>query len=794
MDSRKLIHPEETLFFTLKGSLHDGHTFIPDALEKGVKNLVLEQIPEYLPSDINVFKVEDSLQALQEIASWHRSSFPNLMTLAITGSNGKTTIKEWLYQMITDRQIVKSPKSYNSQTGVALSLWQIRQGDQLGIFEAGISTIGEMSQLEAMIKPDIGLLTTLGDAHASGFQSLEEKLSEKLNLFNHCKTIIYNADDDLIDTTIRQRYPERSLMSWGHKASSSLFQILSTSVHNHQTFVRVAYQNQTLDWVIPFADTASVQNALHCIAVMLVLKVDMPMIQEGLYQIQNIPMRLELKFGINNNILVNDTYNADLQSLKIALDFLDQQAGIKEKVVILSEFLQTGMHPEAFDRALADQIHAHQVQKVIGIGEGIAGLQRFLDKNIHFVQAKSVEVFLDNLAQYQLRDQAILIKGARIYKLEKITQALSDKAHTAKLETDLQAIEHNLRVFSRHLPGNTRVIAVIKASAYGSGSEELAKFLEFKKVTCVAVAFVDEGVQLRKAGIRLPIIILNPDKNGIAEMVKYQLEPEIYDLYQLKEFISYLGDHTRNFNIHIKLDTGMHRLGFTEEGLEDLCDTLQTHRHQIRVQTIFSHLSSSEDPADDTFTHQQARVFQQYYAYISDKIGYQPGRHILNSSGIIRFPEYHFDFVRLGLGLYGIDGTGIFADKLEKVHTLKASVVQVKNVRASETIGYNRRGKPSKDGQIAVINIGYADGLMRLAGNGNYQVRIQGSDYPIIGSVCMDLTMVDIGINSGITAGDEVTIFGKDLPIETLAKACQTIPYEILTRISGRIKRSYVNE
>lgn len=794
MDTRKFVHPKETLFFALKGSMHDGYEFISDAIAKGVSNIVAEQIPEDLPDHVNLFLVQDSLAALQNLATWHKSQFPDLLTLAITGSNGKTTIKEWLYQMITDRQVVKSPKSYNSQTGVALSLWQVHKNDRLGIFEAGISTQNEMANLEAMIRPDIGLFTTLGDAHAEGFQSLQKKLEEKLILFKNCKTIIYEADNTIIDTAIRNKYPEKKLLSWGKSPKSSLFQIVDTFIKNNTTILTTIYQGSHYSWVVPFVDHASIQNVLHCIAVMLTLDLDKNRIQEGLYKIQNIPMRLELKFGTQKNILVNDTYNADLQSFKIALDFLDQQSGMKEKVVILSEFMQTGMSSEDLNRNLADQLNTHQIKEIITVGPHIESLKNYLISNVSFFNVATTEELLTTLPKFDFNDKAILVKGARIFQLEKVIHALSDKAHTATLETDLQAIEHNLRVFSNYIHDNTQIIGVIKASAYGSGSEELAKFLEFKKAAYLAVAFVDEGVQLRKAGIHLPIIILNPDKNGIPDMVQYKLEPEIYDLKQLHEVIAYLREDIKDFRIHLKMDTGMHRLGFVQEDLSDLCSLLSLHRNQILVETVFSHLSSSEDPAHDDFTHHQATTFKKYYDYITEKLGYKPAKHILNSSGIIRFPEYHFDYVRLGLGLYGIDGTGIFTEKLEKVHTLKATVVQVKSIQASDTVGYNRRGKILKDGKIAIINIGYADGLMRLAGNGRYHVRIRDVDFPIIGNICMDLTIVDIGNHNDIYIGDEVTIFGKDKPIEVLAEACQTIPYEILTRISGRIKRAYINQ
>lgn len=793
MDTRKIANPDGVLFFALKGNLHDGHNFIQDVIQKGVKNIVLERLPKDIPGDVNIFKVDNSLKALQRLAAWHRAQFPELTTLAITGSNGKTTVKEWLYQMITDRIVVKSPKSYNSQTGVALSLWQIQEDDRLGIFEAGISKRDEMTALESMIQPDTGLITMIGDAHAEGFDSDQEKLEEKLILFRNCSRIVYEADNIIVDQTIRRLYPDKQLLSWGEGTDATLFIIEHKVVQNNQVIVSLRYNGQLYELVIPFYDRSSVQNALHCIAVMLLLDMDKDTIQEGLFRIQNIPMRLELLSGSNNNILINDTYNADLQSLKIALDFLDQQAGNRKKAIILSDFMQTGLSPSSLLFELKKLIDLHDIQMVITVGTQIEMLRSIIEHDVFFHNSDSTEALLAELPHMYLQDMAILVKGARVYQMERVIHLLSDKAHTAILETNLQAIEHNLGVFSRYLSGSAQIIAVIKASAYGSGSEELAKFLEFKKVTYIAVALVDEGVQLRQQGITLPIIILNPDKYGIREMEAYQLEPEIYDMYQLYDLVSYLSHKSSKFKIHLKLDTGMRRLGFLKEELPQLCQILVRSSQELEVQTIFSHLSSSENPDDDSFTHFQVTSFMESYNYIVDRIGYKPGKHILNSSGIIRFPEYHFDYVRLGLGLYGIDGTGIFSDQLEKVHTLKASVVQIKNIKADESVGYNRRGKATKNGRIAIINIGYADGLMRLAGNGNYSVRIRGIDFPVMGSVCMDLTITDIGDNDEISTGDEVIIFGKDKPIEVLAASCQTIPYEILTRISGRVKRYYVN-
>lgn len=793
MDTRKIDQAGATLFFALSGSMHDGHDFIHEALDKGIKNIVVEKNPGLLSANVNVFLVENSLRAMQKLAAYHRKSFEHLQVVGITGSNGKTTIKEWLYQMIHDRQVVKSPKSYNSQTGVALSVWQIKVSDQIGIFEAGISQPGEMEALEKIIRPQIGLFTLLGDAHSEGFNSLAQKLEEKLLLFAHSDTIIYEEDDLIVSMAIRERYKDRNLLSWGWSQNSSLFQVVEIEKSNYQTRVTINFKGKIETVIVPFSDTASLENALHCIAILLVLQYDFFTIKETLFKLQNIPMRLEMKNGIQNSILINDTYNADIQSFKIALEFLSQQAGGKEKVVILSDFMQTGLKMEDLNHQLADFIQTHNVAHVIGVGKSSKNLEKYLDPFILFSTFDTTDQLINALSDFNFQQKAILVKGARAFQLEKVINALSDKAHTATLETDLQAIEHNLKIFSQHLQPAIQIIAVIKASAYGSGSEELARFLEFKKVAYLAVAFIDEGVQLRKSGVLLPIIILNPDRNGVIDMIKYDLEPEVYSLEQLEEIVSLLiNKKNGKFNIHIKLDTGMHRLGFMSEDWDHLCDILVEHEKQICVKSIFSHLSSSEDPEDDDYTHQQAQKLIIGYDFISKRIKYQPARHILNSSGIIRFPEYHFDLVRLGLGLYGIDGTGQFSNKLEKVHTLKATVVQIKNIKQSDSVGYNRKGKPAMDGRIAIINIGYADGLMRLAGNEKYTVKINGKDYPIIGNVCMDLTIIDIHQDSAIRIGDEAIIFGKDKPVEKLAEVCQTIPYEVLSRISGRVRRLYV--
>ncbi len=791
-DTRTSNLPDSTIFFALPGSINDGHDFINEAILKGIKNFVVSQDIVGPKVKVNFFKVKNTLEALQKVAAYHRASFSDLEVLTITGSNGKTTIKEWLSQIIDDRQVVKSPKSYNSQTGVALSLWQIRESDQLGIFEAGISRIGEMEALEKMIRPNIGLFTMIGDAHAEGFENMDQKLFEKLKLFKNVQAIIFEEDDIIVSLAIRELYEDKQLYSWGWSEHSTLFVVKDMKSSIHDTEIKIKYKNSILKFKVPFVDKASIDNALHCLAGLLVLGVSVENIKSGLLQLHNLPMRLELKTGENGSILVNDTYNADIQSFRMAMDFMDQQAGKREKAVIISDFMQTGLTPAELNQSLAASIHKHDVKHVIGVGITVENLRKYLNTDVLFQYFKSTDQLIEKIHDINLSQKMILVKGARVFKLEKIIEVLSEKIHTATLETDLQALGHNLRVFSQYLGKDTKIIGVIKASAYGSGSEELAKFLEHRKVAYLAVAYIDEGIQLRKAGIKLPVIILNPDRSSVNDMANFDLEPEVYSLEQLKDIINYLKlANKSDFKIHLKIDTGMHRMGFMSQDIPVLCQYLKDTK-SLKVASIFSHLSSSEDSGDDAFTEQQVTLLNKHFETISETIGYQPYKHILNSAGIVRFPQFHFDMVRLGLGLYGIDSAGVLTDQLEKVHTLKAIVIQVKDIGKDAFIGYNRKGRVSKPGKIAVINIGYADGLLRIAGNGRYSVNINGVDFPIIGNVCMDLTIIDIGLHADVKVGDEAVIFGKNKPVEVLASVCGTIPYEILSRISNRIKRLYI--
>ncbi|MBK9149670.1 MAG: bifunctional UDP-N-acetylmuramoyl-tripeptide:D-alanyl-D-alanine ligase/alanine racemase [Saprospiraceae bacterium] len=791
-DSRRIDFPEKSLFFAISGTLHDGHDYIQDAVNIGVKNIVAERDFDHNPDHLNVFIVPDSVKALQKIAAYHRSRFHKLRLIAITGSNGKTTVKEWLSELIADQSVVKSPKSYNSQIGVPLSLWQIRDFHRIAIIEAGTSKSGEMALLEAMIKPTVGIITNIGDAHAEGFESKEQKLREKLGLFKEAEAIIYSEDDEMISAHIRHMYPEKTRLSWGFSASATVYRLHRLEKFNEYSYINLEYRGHHEVLKVHFTDDASLSNICHCIAVMLYLGYNINQISERIINLRYLSMRLEMKAGINDSIIINDSYNADLESLKIALEFQAQQAGNRERMLVITDFFQTGLDHNALNRKIAQLLHNHEISDIICVGDHIRHIEHLIDPYILFRHFETTEALLEEAEKLPIQHKIILVKGARAFALENFVNALTARKHSAVLETDLQAVAANLRYFSERLSQGTGIIAVIKAAGYGSGSIELAKFLEFSKVDYLAVAFADEGVELRKAGIQLPVMVLNPESASIRDMIRYRLEPEVYAVHQLREILDVLTESgVTGFGIHLKLDTGMHRLGFDENELDGLLNLI-TDQNQLTVKSIFSHLSSSEDPADDDYTHRQAEVYEKMVQKILTHLDYVPFRHLLNTAGILRFPQYHYDMVRLGLGLYGIDVTGEHADYLEKVHTLKASVLQIKSLSAGASVGYNRKEILKEDADIATVNIGYADGMLRHSGNRRYTVRIGKTDYPIIGNVCMDLLMVYLGKNHEVKPGDEVIIFGKDKPIETLAEVNQTIPYEILSRISTRIKRVYV--
>jgi Alr-MurF fusion protein len=791
-DSRKIIFPKSSVFFAFKGVRNDGHQFIESLYEEGVRNFVvsnnisIEKFPE-----ANFIKVKDTLTALQQLAVFHRKQF-DLKTIGITGSNGKTIVKEWLFQLLHDDfNIVRSPKSYNSQIGVPLSVLQIEPEHDLGIFEVGISTVSEMQKLQAIVDCEFGIFTNIGPAHDAGFKNKKEKISEKLTLFKNASTIIYCKDHEPVAKQI-QALKSKKLFSWSHHSDANLQIIKEFSTKKGDTIIEGIFEKNHISTQIPFTDSASIENAIHCWALLLLLNFQPSIISRKMMSLEPVAMRLELKEGINNCSIVNDSYNSDLASLQIALDFLGQQERFSRRTIILSDILQTGKEVKKLYSKVARLLSEKKIDNLIGIGKEIPIIEKYLSKKTSTQFYTDTSSFLINFNPDIFEKQIILLKGARQFEFEKIANRLAQKNHKTVLEIDLNALVHNLNFYSQLLKPDTKMMVMVKAAAYGSGSVEVARLLEFQKVDYLAVAYADEGVQLRKVGIQLPIMVLNPEEATFDSLVRYQLEPEIYSLSLLRNLIEYLSENQK-ITVHLKLDTGMRRLGFEEKDLTELCSFLKENPN-IHVKSIFSHLAASENPEHDDFTKKQFEIFLKLYKKIASSLGYKPLRHILNSSGIHRFSKHQWEMVRLGIGLYGIDSNQLIQNKLERVHTLKATISQIREVAANTTIGYGRRGKIKHQKWIATISIGYADGFLRKAGNGNYEALIRGKKVPTIGNICMDMAMVDITAIPQAREGDEVIIFGKDLPVETLAGCLETIPYEVFTNLSERIKRIYFQD
>ncbi|MBK7788314.1 MAG: bifunctional UDP-N-acetylmuramoyl-tripeptide:D-alanyl-D-alanine ligase/alanine racemase [Saprospiraceae bacterium] len=779
IDSRNILYPSQSLFFAIKGQLQDGHHFIGDAYQQGVRNFVVsDEKAVKVYNDINYCLVADVTAFLQSIAIQHRAGFPDLTVVGITGSNGKTVVKEWLsYLLSRVYATVKTPKSYNSQIGVALSVWGISAEHQMAVFEAGISKVGEMDKLQKMIRPSLGILTNIGDAHDNGFENRGEKLQEKLSLFAHSQCLVYNGDDLMIHQAASTAVYKGELCNWGYEMHNAVRLQRSPS-----DGIDLVWQGKELHFDLQDQSSIFFENAMHCICSALWLKVPVSIIEDSLASWQGLDMRLQLTLGKNDCLVVNDSYTNDLQALAAALDFTEKHKGHRESVVILSEMEHAIDHPTSEILALVQKAKVDELWLVGSLWQhtDLPEYARvFLDTN----------ALLDHLQQQEPSSSIVLIKGARRFAFEKVYAFMISQSHSVSLDIDLAAIEHNLSTYGSMLQSGTRLMPIIKASAYGAGSEEIAKLLEHKGVYALGVAFADEGAQLRRAGITLPIAVLNADTQSFQTLLDNRLDLEIYSLNQLQDFVNYRQGKLLPLGIHLKLDTGMSRLGFREEDMPALLDILQ--QFKLNIISVFSHLSSSEDEGDDGFSHLQAQRFLMRYDQISEALAYQPKRHLLNSAGIVRFPEYHFDMVRLGLGLYGIDSSGVAQDRLEKVHTLKARIIQIKKLLPGDYVGYNRRHKVEQPTTIGVLNIGYADGFMRRCGNHRYQVLVNGHKVPVIGNVCMDLSMIDLTQAGSVAEGDEVILFGKDLPIEDMATACDTIPYEILCRIAPRIQRRY---
>ncbi|HRO43251.1 MAG TPA: bifunctional UDP-N-acetylmuramoyl-tripeptide:D-alanyl-D-alanine ligase/alanine racemase [Flavipsychrobacter sp.] len=803
IDSRKINKPEHALFIALATARRDGHSFIESAYEKGIRNfLVHEKVDTTKYPAANFLLVGNTLQASQQIVGNYRKQF-HIPVIGITGSNGKTIVKEWLYELLSDEhKVIRSPKSFNSQIGVPLSVWLLEKDNDLAIFEAGISHSGEMEHLEKIIQPTIGIFTNIGEAHSEGFLNQRQKINEKLVLFRNAKQLIYCIDyPELNECIVQYRNQlKRSdytleLFTWSQKNDANL-KITSIEKHHNGATIEAIYNEEVSNITIPFSDPASIENAIHCWCAMLLLGKNQNDISNKMHGLHPVAMRLELLHGINDCTIINDTYNSDLTSLQIALDFLDQQKQHTHHTVILSDLLQIGKPDSELYEEVASLVSRRGVQRFIGVGAALFKHKSFFraHKKLRSIFFKTTEEFLQKFHLLSFENEAVLLKGARTFKFEKVGLLLEQKVHQTVLSINLSALTHNLNVFREQLKPGVKTMAMVKAFSYGSGSFEIAHLLQFSGVDYLTVAYTDEGIALRKAGITMPIMVMSPDIISFDRMIAWKLEPEIYNLLSLQSFLDMAKTlQVSDYPVHIKLDTGMHRLGFMQHEIAALNNILQ-HSTTVKVASIFSHLAASEDASFDDFTKEQTKLFQTMGDEISGALGYAPLKHLCNSAAIGRHPALHFDMVRLGIGLYGIDSSSVLQSQLKQVSTLRTTIAQIKEVRGGQTVGYGRKGLLESDKRIATICIGYADGYPRSLGNGNAHVLLHGKKAKLIGVVCMDMCMIDVTDIPEAKEGDDVIVFGPNLPVTQLAKWAGTISYEIMTGISQRVKRVYVNE
>ncbi len=788
IDSRTLAPASTTLFVALVGEQHDGHEYITELFGRGIRAFLVSKLPEFSAFPGAGFcLVDDTLAGLQGIALARRLAFEGTV-VAISGSNGKTIIKEWIFQCLNEPlKVHRSPKSYNSQVGVPLSLWMIEDQDDLAIIEAGISHKGEMQKLHAMIRPQIGLFTNLGSSHQENFDSLKEKIGEKLLLFESCEKVICRSDQKVGSNSLLTFMKELhvNVVDWSLSGEATYQYTREISDSKNSSFTGILPFGQ-IRFDLPFSDDASIENAIHTLTFALEMGLPVSKAVERIGSLEPVSMRLEMLQGIQGSVLINDSYNSDTGGLSAALDLVDQQDHRDGNVVILSDLLQSGLEARALYTEIAALLLRKRIDSFIGIGPSLMQYRSLFPSSSIFF--KDTGEFLKRVDRTQFKDKTILIKGSRKFGFERITAELQLKTHQTVLEIDLNAMVHNLNYFRSLLNEGVKTMVMVKALSYGSGNVEIANLLQYHKVDYLAVAFIDEGVELRKAGIHLPIVVLNPDPTGFGPMLEYRLEPEIFSIRGLKalyEVIHYRG--LKHYPIHIKLDTGMHRLGFQEMDLEGLLPWFR--RDEFLVATLFSHLVASDEPSHDIFTRRQFVQFNRMASHLSQELATPLQKHILNSAGIERFPENQYDMVRLGIGLHGIGGT---AD-LEPVSSFTTSISQIRSVKKGESVGYSRRGVTGRDSSIATIPVGYADGLNRKLGNGVGKVWINGFFASTIGNICMDMTMIDV---TGMEAseGDIVEIFGRHQPVSSLSEQAGTIPYEILTSIPERVKRVYLQE
>lgn len=791
-DSRTIVFPEQSLFFAIKGPRRAGSEFIADVYQQGVRYFVVdEQFNKEAYPDAYFFQVPNTIGALQQLAAHHRAKY-NIPVIGITGSNGKTIVKEWLYHLLQpEYTIVRSPRSYNSQIGVPLSVWQINEQHTLGIFEAGISTTNEMEALANIIQPTIGIFTNITDAHNEGFANAAEKTVEKSKLFSHANVLIEATD------YIEEDFPYKgTYFCWGVEPFNDLIIDARIKIDNI-TKVIFDYGEKEGLWDIPFEDTISTDNVITCISVMLYLNYSFEVIQERILQLRPVEMRMQLHKAVNNCSLINDSYSNDKFSFSQALNFLREKASEKSSTVILSDIVESGQTNEALYSEVVELLKRNNITKLYAIGEAVQtyfSLACLGELSFSVQLFATTQDFLNRVQNSAFNNEYILLKGARKFEFERIAHWLQQQVHQTVLEVNLTAMVQNLKTYQALLQPKTKLMAMVKAFSYGSGAGEVAKRLQQQKVDYLAVAYADEGVELRKAGIHLPIMVMSADEQSFDVLVNYSLEPEIFSFEMLHAFQQYIQQQgLQQYPVHIKLNTGMNRLGFDKNEIDALA-ILLANQQALRIKSVLSHLVASEDPAFDSFTKQQADDFATACTTIAQAIGYSFIKHIANTSAIQRNEALQFNMVRLGIGLYGIDTAVNGVLNLATVATLKSTVAQVRKVPANETVGYGRAGKLTRDSIIATIRIGYADGYSRRLGNGVGKMYLRGAYAPVVGKVCMDMTMIDITDIPQVNAGDIVEIFGEHITVQQLAKLSGTIAYEIMTGISQRVKRVYMEE
>ena len=815
-DSRSLCFPEETLFFALKTRLGDGHRYIGDLYRRGVRNFVVHDLPggddgwRTLFPQANFLRVTDTLAALQRLAERHRDEF-QIPVIGITGSNGKTMVKEWLYQILSGvalandgggqgeagaLSVTRSPRSYNSQIGVPLSVWLLGEQSRVGIFEAGISEPGEMSALRAIIQPTVGVFTHLGTAHQENFRSLEEKCEEKLRLMHDTEALVYCSDDDVVSRCIRRSQYRGERLSWSRENASAVLFVEQVAVKTlgdgEVTEVTYCYKGRRHSYTIPFIDAASVENSVTCALTALHLGIDADTLARRMAVLEPVAMRLEVKAGQRGCILINDSYNSDINSLDIALDFMNrrpEQRG-RRRTLLLSDIRQSGEDRDTLYRKVAALVEQRGVDRLIGIGPDISACAQLftLDRKSFF---DTTDQFLHSAEMQQFRDELILLKGARSFGFDHITELLEQKVHETILEVNLNALVDNLNHYRSLMKPGTKMVCMIKADGYGAGAVEIAKILQDQRVDYLAVAVADEGVTLRKAGITGNIMVMNPEMTAFKAMFDYDLEPEVYSFRMLDALVhAARKEGITGWPVHIKLDTGMHRLGFNTDDIDELVRRL-TSQQAVIPRSVFSHFVGSDSPDFDQFSARQFALFDTASRQLQAAFSHPILRHIDNSAGIEHFPERQMDMCRLGIGLYGVNP--LAGTMLSTVSTLKTTILQMRHVPAGDSVGYSRRTVLDRDSVIAAIPIGYADGLNRHMGNRRGYCLVNGQKADYVGNICMDVAMIDV---TGIDCheGDMVEIFGENLPVTVLSDITDTIPYEVLTGISNRVKRVYFRD